>query len=85
MPRRDGTGPMAMGPRTGWGRGYCRPRGFGIRRMNFGYGYCREMGRYGSWDYTISPEEEKALLENEKIFLQSRLKDVEERLEKLDQ
>ena len=30
---------MGMGPMSGWGRGYCRPRGFGARRMGFdGYG-----------------------------------------------
>ncbi len=23
MPYRDGTGPLGLGPRTGWGRGYC--------------------------------------------------------------
>jgi hypothetical protein len=25
MPRRDGTGPRGKGPRTGRGRGKCRP------------------------------------------------------------
>ena len=29
MPGFDGTGPRGMGPMTGWGRGFCRPRGIG--------------------------------------------------------
>ena len=26
MPRMDGTGPLDKGPRSGWGRGRCKPR-----------------------------------------------------------
>lgn len=86
MPRRNGTGPMGMGPMTGWGRGYCRPRGFGARRVDFGYGYGRGVGRFGAWDdYARNPEEEKVLLENEKTFLKSRLKEIEEILENFNE
>lgn len=53
MPWGDGTGPWGMGPRTGWGLGYCngydRPgyanplnRGGG---RGFGYGFGRGWGR----------------------------------------
>lgn len=80
MPRRNGTGPMGIGPITGWGRGYCRSRGFGAGRM--GYGYGRGIGRFGTWsDYTFSLAEQKSLLENEKSFLKSRLEEIEEILE----
>ena len=27
IPNRDGTGPQGMGPRTGRGRGPCKPKG----------------------------------------------------------
>ncbi|HSH34912.1 DUF5320 domain-containing protein [Schnuerera sp.] len=86
MPRRNGMGPMGMGPMTGWGRGYCRPRRYGFGRMNYGYGYGRGLGRFGAWeDYAVSPDEEKAILENEKTFLKSRLEEIEEILENFDE
>ena len=30
MPRGDGTGPAGKGPRTGRGKGPCRPMGSGV-------------------------------------------------------
>ncbi|MCF6464373.1 DUF5320 domain-containing protein [Clostridium sp. Cult2] len=84
MPRRNGMGPMGMGPMTGWGRGYCGVRRYGARRMSYGYG--RGFGRYDAWgDYPISVDEEKAILENEKTFLKSRLSEIEEILESFDE
>ena len=85
MPRFDGTGPMGMGPMTGWGRGFCRPRGYRGRGAGLGYGYGRGVGRFFPWgapwsDYTIGPEEEKRILEEEKSFLRARLKEIEEML-----
>lgn len=51
MPGGDGTGPAGMGPRTGWGAGYCA--GFGVpgsmnvgpRRASWGFGGGRGGGR----------------------------------------
>lgn len=44
MPGRDGTGPMGMGPLTGWGTGRCDPA-FGYRApygcAGYGRGRCR--------------------------------------------
>lgn len=86
MPRRNGTGPMGMGPMTGWGKGYCGARIYGARRMGYGYNYGRGFRRYGPWgDYPISPDEEKAILENEKTFLKSRLSEIEDILENFDE
>ena len=43
MPHGDGTGPMGLGPGTGWGRGYCtgysRPGYFGRGFFGRGWGY----------------------------------------------
>ncbi|NLW23086.1 MAG: DUF5320 domain-containing protein [Tissierellia bacterium] len=83
MPRFDGTGPMGIGPMTGWGRGYCRPWAFGGRRRGLGYGYGfrafgRGMGAYPTRPYPLTQEEKKAILEEERDFLKSRLKEIEE-------
>lgn len=88
MPRRNGMGPMGIGPMTGRGMGYCRREysgnmgyGYGLghgRRMGCGYGpgYGRGMGAYA-----LSPEEEKAMLEEERDYLKSRLDEVDRVLE----
>lgn len=85
MPRFNGMGPMGMGPMTGWGRGYCRPRGIGGRGMGYGYGYGyrasygRGVGGYGQWGaYPISEDEERGILENEKAYLKSRLNEIDD-------
>lgn len=40
MPRGDRTGPLGMGPMTGWGRGFCTGNRFpGFWRRGFGRGY----------------------------------------------
>lgn len=66
MPRRDGTGPMGMGPMTGRGMGYCAGyampefanagygmgRGRGFRRMFQGLPGC---GRHGAYPYGYAP------------------------------
>lgn len=62
MPAFDGTGPRGLGPRTGWGMGFCRPgtyRGYfgGYRPFGWGRGYGRGFwglgrgwgGHWGPW------------------------------------
>lgn len=61
MPRGDGTGPFGMGPRTGWGAGYCAGydvagyanplwgRGYFCRGKYFGRGGAGEPGRGFRW------------------------------------
>ena len=99
MPRGDGTGPMGSGPKTGWGAGSCsdnpgpdnvpqmQGRGFGResgRRRGFGGG--RGLGRRarrGGFFVQPNSEEEQHFLENHRETLQSRLNDVNQRLEEL--
>ncbi|MDY6985575.1 MAG: DUF5320 domain-containing protein [Candidatus Thermoplasmatota archaeon] len=53
MPYRDRTGPLGLGPRTGWGRGYCSrypvTNRYWAPRSYYGpyYRFCR--GRRGQW------------------------------------
>ena len=75
MARRNGMGPMGMGPLTGRGMGFCRPNRYGIGRIGYGYG---GMVRFSRWeDYPISLEDEKTLLKNEKAVLEARLNEIE--------
>lgn len=99
MPRRDGTGPMGNGPKTGWGAGYCTGdtapsyvnpmpgrdfgRGSGRRR---GWGHGRGLGRCGregGFFMRPNPEEEQRFLEDHRNMLQSRLNDINSRLDEL--
>ncbi len=87
MPNLDGTGPMGEGPMTGRGLGRCSgsaPRGFGFRpirgrglgfRRGFGLGFRRRA--FDNFDYAISREEEKRVLEDEKRLIEQRLKELE--------
>lgn len=81
MARRDGTGPMGMGPMTGRGMGLCRNGRYGSElKARFGYG--RGMGRcffYGN--DAMDVEAEKSMLQNEMTILEARLKDVKKRLD----
>ena len=65
MPRYSGTGPLGEGPMTGRGFGPC---GRGFRR---GYGRCFGFGN-------IPKEDEKKLIEEEKKYLEQRLKELNE-------
>ncbi|NMB27463.1 MAG: DUF5320 domain-containing protein [Tissierellia bacterium] len=77
MPRRNGMGPMGMGPMTGRGMGFCRPRV---------YGYERRMGRFTPWvEHPISAEDEKNFLKNEKAALETRLNEIEKILENFEE
>ncbi|MGI6252541.1 MAG: DUF5320 domain-containing protein [Aminivibrio sp.] len=89
MPARDGTGPMGMGPMTGWGRGWCgrgRGRGFGFGRGG-GYGGFAGHGRFGMgrgwggvWAEPYSPEAERAYLQQEMEMLKARMEELQARL-----
>lgn len=70
MPRMDGTGPMGMGPMTGWGQSF--------RGWRMGYGGC---GR-GMGFCRIAVDDKDALL-NQKVWLEQSLKNVNDKLEKL--
>lgn len=76
MPRRNGMGPMGMGPMTGRGMGFCRPNRYGIGRIGLGYGY--GMGRF-------SLEDERNFLKNEKAALETRLNEIEKILENFEE
>jgi len=90
MPRFDGTGPLGLGPGTGWGLGPCGAgmawrRGWG-RGFGRGFGWRRFLG-YGPWGYpyqpTITKKEEKEILENEVAALEEELKEIRARLSEL--
>lgn len=92
MPRYDGTGPMGMGPMSGWGAGYC---GRGVRG-NYGRGMGGYYGRgrglrraagfvppaYGVGvapvgDRTEALKQEMEYLENEIRMIKEELKAAE--------
>jgi hypothetical protein len=73
MPKFDKTGPLGRGPLSGQGFGPC---GFGLGwRKRFGSG--RGMGRYFSWRYPETKEEQIRALDEYKKALQEELEDVE--------
>ncbi len=77
MPNMDRTGPMGMGPATGWGRGPC---GGGMRR-GMGRRFCAGWGM-GSRPVDLSKEEEKKILKAEKESLEQELELVKKELAK---
>jgi len=101
MPREDGTGPMGMGPMTGWGAGRCggfTPPGFAGRggfARGLGRGCHRAFmagrpgwGRYGNAAYNGANEagyDEKAFLRNRAELLENELSEMKKRLESLDE
>jgi hypothetical protein len=81
MPRYDRTGPLGLGPRTGWGLGPC----------GLGRGAGRGMGR-GFWGWpeyypvypqNLSKKEELTLLEEQADTLQEEMKEIKERINEL--
>ncbi len=101
MPAGDGTGPMGMGPMTGRRAGYCagysrpgfanfggmgigRGRGRGFRRMAAprpfwgGYGYPPTVDYNQDYD-------EKRELQNQEEYLEEELKNVKDRLKRLEE
>jgi hypothetical protein len=84
MPGMDKTGPFGTGP-MGRGMGPCggglaSQRGFG---RGMGRGFRRGGGPGWCSTLTISSEEEKALLEQQKSWLKSQVEAVEKQLENL--
>ncbi len=84
MPRFDQTGPMGMGPRTGWGRGICagnvgQPFGMGRRgQKNFaGAG----MGP-NAWR-KFAPQEDVSGAQQESVGLMNRIEQMEKVLDRL--
>jgi len=79
MPGGDGTGPLGLGPRTGWGRGPCMAgRGRGFRGRRF--------WRRRFWDpYTCEDYEPiKDELKEEIKALESELKRMQEKLKNFE-
>jgi len=87
MPRFDGTGPLGMGPGTGWGMGPCGAGRAWRRGWVRGLGYGRGFGwrRYGAYPYQtqITKKEKKEMLEEELKFLKEEMKEIENRLAEL--
>ena len=76
MPRKDGTGPMGQGPKTGKGMGNCGgDKGLGWGR---GHGCGCGGGYFGRMFYT--KEERNELLKDRKETLENELKAVNEEL-----
>lgn len=95
MPGRDGRGPMGEGMLTGRGMGPCSGyESYGSpRRRPFGRfgGYGRGGGPRGFWSGPARPrfggpadwtEDRRQALEDQKEYLQSRLDQINEELEK---
>ena len=72
MPRFDGTGPMGAGPTTGRGRGCCAG-GMGTRGRGRGCGMRVEQPVYAN---------KKEMIQDEKKFLEQRLKALDDELKK---
>lgn len=70
MPAQDGTGPQGQGPMTGRGLGLCRG-GSGFRR-----GFGRR--RFFIEDLTLTKEQERKILQQEKAEIEKRLKELKD-------
>ena len=85
MPGQNGTGPYGQGPMTGRGLGPC---GAGAGRgRGFGRGMGRGMGMnpgYGPVAQPVSPEDEKAYLEQNLGALETAQKNIQARLDQLE-
>lgn len=96
MPRRDGTGPMGMGPMTGRGAGYC----IGVissrceRPASFRANYKRGCGFGGMWSNTNSIQKcgnfkyvgdfrESESNEDQKEYLSRQIELLENQLQQL--
>lgn len=81
MPGFDGTGPLGLSPRTGWGFGRCG-LGLGWRR-----GWGRRFGRFGGgpWWFLekISKKEEIEILREKAEILKEELRKIEKRINEL--
>lgn len=84
MPRFDATGPLGLGPGTGWGLGPCVPgwprgfgRGFGWRR----FGNYPEF--YPAYPRSLTKKEELGMLGDEAEALEEELKAIKARIAEL--
>lgn len=98
MPGGDGTGPMGMGPMTGWGGGFCpRPLGGtrGVGRMGGrgARGWRNQFYATGmpGWQRTypfqpgLDRKEESAFLKEQAAYLSDELEAIRSRLTELEQ
>lgn len=94
MPRFDGTGPMGNGSMTGGGFGYCageeRLMGRGGRYFSrrgcgrgFGRGLARGYGRAYVANEPITKEEEKAYIESDIKALEQELENLKKQLKEV--
>lgn len=90
MPGFDGTGPGGMGPMTGGGRGFCRPRGAGFARSTYGFRRRAPFaspyyGAYGLGPFApqMTHEQELEFLKTESQALREELKELEDRIGQL--
>lgn len=84
MPRRDGTGPMGRGSRTGRGMGFCNEgkaegtfRSLGWRRCGRGFGW-------NNYNNVINHQNQKDVLKEEKAILEDRLNLINNQLNTLE-
>jgi hypothetical protein len=94
MPRRDGTGPMGVGPMTGRGLGWCTGVNAGWYGAGFGLGLaCRRgFGRWFGRGYAVNPyinlknvNTPRQMLEMQKEMLQNSLDAINKQLQSHDE
>jgi len=86
MPKRDGTGPIGMGPRTGRGMGRCSSEakhGLGIA-LGIGLGLGLKRGFRNLLRLSLSPEEEISELKSQSTALENGLSKIKERISELE-
>jgi hypothetical protein len=88
MPGFDGTGPNGMGPMTGGGRGFCGPRGVGVRNYAFPRWVPYAYPRYGAYGFSpfvslMSREQDLEFLKGQAEALKNELNKLETEIEKL--
>lgn len=74
MPRRDKTGPLGQGPRTGWGAGSC------WGNMGHGWGY---WGSHHGFRRYIPPKNLLVALEEEEKLIEEELSAIREEIASL--
>lgn len=83
MPRRDGTGPMGMGSRTGRGMGFCNATKAAGVFGGLGWRRCGRGLRWNNYDNVIIPQNQKDLLKEQKAILEDRLNLINNQLNTL--
>ncbi|EPY2273912.1 DUF5320 domain-containing protein [Clostridium sporogenes] len=86
MPRRDGTGPMGIGAKTGRGMGFCNVATKAVRTiggLGLGLGYRRGFKRksgVNNFNNMINFKNQKDLLTYQKDILEQRLDLIKDQL-----